>query len=130
MKIKNKIIIISIISISVLLAGVIAFNVLQNKNITVAKVSSDNDMIYDTIVAEASYSADPQDPENILKGINRHIVKVKVLSVGESEYLPKTEYYNNPYRPCTPIEVEIVENLYGDDVKLLNNKIYIFLLFR
>ena len=81
--------------------------------------------IYDTIMSETSYSLDPTIPSNLLKGANRHIVKVKVKSIGEAEFIPTTSYYNNPYEPCTPIEIEVISNLYGDNIIPKDNKIYI-----
>ena len=34
------------------------------------------------------------------------------------------ENYYNPYQPCTPIKVELIENLYGEDIVLKDDIIY------
>jgi len=128
MKRIYKIIIISIVMLVAIGLSIFIGVTIHNKNITIAKNETEtinNKKIYNTIISTSNYSVDPKNPENILAGINRHIIKVKVTSIGDAEFLPTTEYYNNPYSPCTPIEVEILENLYGGEINPINNKIYI-----
>lgn len=70
--------------------------------------------IYKTIEGgQSSWAYDPTIPSNI---INDHIetksvVKVKILSVGEGEMLPKQEKFDNPYTCHTPIKMQIIDNL-------------------
>ena len=131
---KKKTIIISTISAVVITAvtisGIVLINNRENKiaqgnNTQIIQSEISQKKIYDTIMSEASYSLDPTIPSNLLKGVNRHIVKVKVKNIEEAEFLPTTRYYNNPYAPCTPIEIEVISNLYGDDITPNDNKIYI-----
>ena len=95
-------------------------NILQMEN-----QNEQEKKIFDTISSEASYKADPTEPSNLLDSSNRYIIKVKVLDVGEAEFLPKTDLYNNPYTPSTPIKVEIIDTLYGENVQPKDNIIYI-----
>ena len=42
---------------------------------------------------------------------SKYVVKVKVLSVGEGEMLPKQENFYDPYTCYTPIKMQIIDNL-------------------
>lgn len=52
-------------------------------------------------------------PENIVNDHpeNKYVVKVKILSVGEGEMLPKQENFSNSFSCYTPIKMQIIENL-------------------
>lgn len=95
-------------------------NILQMEN-----QNEQEKKIFDVISSEASYKSDPTEPSNLLDSSNRYIIKVKVLDVGEAEFLPKTDLYNNPYTPSTPIKVEIIDTLYGENVQPKDDIIYI-----
>ncbi len=131
---KKKFLIItglSVVAVTTIAVTAITF---ANRPPQIAKLESptqqiesvaNNKKIFDEIRSEASYSEDPTIPSNLLKGINRHIVKIRVDNIGDAEFLPTTQYYNNPYNPCTPITIQITDNLYGDPIQPINNKIYI-----
>jgi len=81
----------------------------NNDTIQVAK----ND-IYKTIQGgEASWAYDPTVPENIIKNgsKSKYLIKVRIISIGEGEILPKQENFYNPFTCHTPIEMQIQDNL-------------------
>ena len=56
--------------------------------------------------------------------VDTHILKIKVLEILDGEILPKMKHYYNPYQTCTPIKVELIENIYGEEISLKENIIY------
>ncbi len=131
---KKKTVIMSTVSVvaitAITISGIALMNrnenkVAQGSSTSIVQSEAGQNKIFDTIMSEASYSLDPTIPSNLLKGANRHIVKVKVKNIGEAEFLPTTRYYNNPYDPCTPIEIEVISNLYGENITPKDDKIYI-----
>ena len=129
MRSKNKIVlfvIIMVLAIAIISTFTISFIMQKENEVSIASEQKDEEkQIYDTVISSASYSADPTVPDNILNGINRHIVKIRVISTGEAKFLPTTEFYHNPYNPCTPIEIEVLQNLYGEPIQPVDGKIYI-----
>ena len=105
MRSKNKIVlfvIIMVLAIAIISTFTISFIMQKENEVSIASEQKDEEkQIYDTVISSASYSADPTVPDNILNGINRHIVKIRVISTGEAKFLPTTEFYHNPYNPCT-----------------------------
>lgn len=93
---------------------------IEEKN---TKTKEQNEVLY-TLISEASYSKDPRIPENLLDVIDTHILKIKVIKILEGEILPKMQNYYNPYTPCTPIKVELIENIYGNNIALKEDIIY------
>ena len=51
-------------------------------------------------------------------------MRIKVKSIGDAVFLPKTSEMNDPYRPYTPIKVEILQNLSGKDINIKDNILY------
>lgn len=79
-----------------------------------SKIQVAKDTIYKTIEGgESSWRYDPTIPSNIINDQkeNKYVVKVKILSVGEGEMLPKQEKFYNPYTCHTPIKMQVVDNL-------------------
>ena len=70
--------------------------------------------IYKTIEGgKACWAYDPTVVKNLLEdnSESKYVVKVKVLSVGEGEMLPKQENFYDPYTCYTPIKMQIIDNL-------------------
>ena len=91
---------------------------IPNDNSSQIKVAKDT--IYKTIEGgESSWAYDPTIPSNIINDHkeNKYVVKVKILSVGEGEMLPKQENFYCPFTCFTPIKIQIEDNL------LDNNKL-------
>ena len=81
----------------------------QDNQIQVSK-----EKIYKTIEGGAScWAYDPTVVKNLLEdnSESKYVVKVKVLSVGEGEMLPKQENFYDPYTCYTPIKMQIIDNL-------------------
>lgn len=129
---KNIIkIIILVLSFILILSMIIMYNIVnkndKNDQISTSKLEEttiNDDRILMNLTCEASYSSDPTNPENLLEGIDNHILKVKIVEILDGEILPKMKYYNNPFEPCTPIKVELIDNIYGDSITLKDNIIY------
>lgn len=84
-------------------------NKLEEREVQVAKGT-----IYKTIEGgESNWAYDPTIVENLINdhSENKYVVKVKILSVGEGEMLPKQEKFNNPYTCFTPIRMQVVDNI-------------------
>ncbi len=120
------------ILIAVIIIGIIAIKnnkkLLSKKNetntketTTIAKAAEHE--IYQTVKSENSWAIDPRDPKNILK-LDGILVKIKVKSIGDAVFLPKTSEMNDPYRPYTPVKVEILQNLSGKDINIKDNTLY------
>ena len=58
-------------------------------------------------------SDDPTIPDNLINNHSKsnYVVKVKIISIGEGEMLPKQENFNNPHTCYTPIKIQITDNL-------------------
>jgi len=85
----------------------------DNKNTN--SIQKDNtvksNLIYKNInCGEASWKADPSISSNLIDK-NTSIVKVKILSIGEAEILPKQDKFYDPYRAYTPIKMKVIENM-------------------
>ena len=81
----------------------------QDNQIQVSK-----EKIYKTIEGgEECWAYDPTVVKNLLEdnSESKYVVKVKVLSVGEGEMLPKQENFYDPYTCYTPIKMQIIDNL-------------------
>lgn len=81
----------------------------QDNQIQVSK-----EKIYKTIEGgKACWAYDPTVVKNLLEdnSESKYVVKVKVLSVGEGEMLPKQENFYDPYTCYTPIKMQIIDNL-------------------
>lgn len=120
------------ILIAVVIIGIIAIKnnkkLLSKKNetntketTTIAKATEHE--IYQTVRSENSWAIDPRDPKNLLK-LDGILVKIKVKSIGDAVFLPKTSEMNDPYRPYTPVKVEIIQNLSGKDINIKDNTLY------
>lgn len=75
---------------------------------------SDKKEIYRTINSgEAIMSDDPTIPDNLINNHSKsnYVVKVKIISIGEGEMLPKQENFYNPHTCYTPIKIQITDNL-------------------
>lgn len=78
------------------------------------KVQVAKGTIYKTIEGgESSWAYDPTIPSNLINdhSENKCVVRVKVLSVGEGEMLPKQENLYNPFTCFTPIKMQMIDNL-------------------
>ncbi len=129
---KKKTIILTILIIillivsSIFIYNIIINNSKNNENINIGEQQNNeekNDILFSQTI-EATYSKDPKIPENLLDVVDTHILKIKVSEILEAKILPKMENYYNPYQPCTPIKVELIENLYGEDIVLKDDIIY------
>lgn len=70
-----------------------------------------NNLIYKNIdCGEASWMKDPSISLNLIDD-NTSIVKVKILSVGEAEFLPKQDKFYDPYKAYTPVKMKVLENM-------------------
>jgi hypothetical protein len=131
---KNKKIICGIIIailIAVIIIGIIAIknnkkllskkNETNTKETTIAKATEHE--IYQTVRSENNWAIDPRDPKNLLK-LDGILLKIKVKSIGDAVFLPKTSEMNDPYRPYTPVKVEIIQNLSGKDINIKDNTLY------
>lgn len=130
---KKKIIygIIIAILIAVVIIGIIAIknnkkllskkNETNTKETTIAKATEHE--IYQTVRSENNWAIDPRDPKNLLK-LDGILLKIKVKSIGDAVFLPKTSEMNDPYRPYTPVKVEIIQNLFGKDINIKDNTLY------
>lgn len=131
---KNKKIICGIIIailIAVVIIGIIAIKnnkkLLSKKNETNTKetiiAKATEHEIYQTVRSENNWAIDPRDPKNLLK-LDGILLKIKVKSIGDAVFLPKTSEMNDPYRPYTPVKVEIIQNLSGKDINIKDNTLY------
>ena len=131
---KNKKIICGIIIailIAVIIIGIIAIknnkkllskkNETNTKETTIAKATEHE--IYQTVRSENNWAIDPRDPKNLLK-LDGILLKIKVKSIGDAVFLPKTSEMNDPYRPYTTVKVEIIQNLSGKDINIKDNTLY------
>ena len=85
----------------------------ENKDNT-DEIKVAKDTTYKTIEGgESSWAYDPSIPENILNDHpeSKYVVKVKILSVGEGEMLPRQENFYNPFTCHTPIKMQVIDNL-------------------
>ncbi|MGD6774655.1 hypothetical protein ACQCT3_15770 [Sutcliffiella horikoshii] len=98
------------------LAGIHSDKVLiiENKqNVSIQEEISPAD-IYSVSQSQNSWAVDPREPRNLLfEGTS--IVHLKVLDIKEAEVLPKYENFYT-YMPYTPLEVEILDTIYGNDL--------------
>lgn len=131
---KNKKIICGIIIailIALIIIGIIAIKnnkkLLSKKNETNTKetiiAKATEHEIYQTVRSENNWAIDPRDPKNLLK-LDGILLKIKVKSIGDAVFLPKTSEMNDPYRPYTPVKVEIIQNLSGKDINIKDNTLY------
>ena len=84
----------------------------ENKDNT-DEIKVAKDTTYKTIEGgESSWAYDPSIPENILNDHpeSKYVVKVKILSVGEGEMLPRQENFYNPFTCHTPIKMQVIDN--------------------
>ena len=128
-KTYNKIIKIALLPTCAALLATIIIPNMCNKSIDFAKtnisgnntvIEQDNQIqvskekIYKTIEGgKACWAYDPTVVKNLLEdnSESKYVVKVKVLSVGEGEMLPKQENFYDPYTCYTPIKMQIIDNL-------------------
>ena len=128
MKKRLIILVITIVCISIL-GLIFAYNISHSSK-SIGKVNEnvqnsieENEILF-TVSSSASYDEDPRIPENLLDMVDTHILKIKVLEILDGEILPKMKHYYNPYQTCTPIKVELIENIYGEEISLKENIIY------
>lgn len=88
--------------------------IIENKeNVSIQEEISPED-IYSVSQSQNSWAVDPREPRNLLfEGTS--IVHLKVLNIKEAEILPKYENFYT-YMPYTPLEVEILDTIYGKDL--------------
>lgn len=88
--------------------------ILENKqDVSIQKEINPED-IYSVSQSQNSWAVDPREPQNlIIEGTS--IVHIKVLNIREAEILPKYENFYT-YMPYTPLDVEIVDTIYGKDL--------------
>lgn len=68
-------------------------------------------------ISEGMNDKDPKIPQNLLNNNYTFVVKVKVIAIGsEAQILPRTENFYNPYMPYTPIEIEVIDSISGDNL--------------
>ncbi len=72
---------------------------------------------------EASWAVNPSIPSNLINKTSS-VVRVKILSVNDAEMIPEQQNFKDPYRAYTPVEMQILDNLYG---KNLSGKIKAYL---
>ncbi|CAG9621315.1 hypothetical protein [Sutcliffiella rhizosphaerae] len=77
------------------------------------KVTPKNIIITSESHSQYKWAFSPKIPHNLLTEEKTSIVGVKILSKGEAEILPATEDFYT-FDPFTPIEVEIMETIYGN----------------
>ena len=41
---------------------------------------------------------------------------MKIISIGEAKMLPKTEHFDDSKQPYTPVEVEIIKTISGNEL--------------
>ena len=85
----------------------------HNKN-HISKDKIIEEKIYKTIEGgESSWAYDLTIPSNLINDHpeSNYVVRVKVLSVGEGEMLPKQENLYNPFTCFTPIKMQVIDNL-------------------
>ncbi|MGL5351781.1 MAG: hypothetical protein ACRDA5_00500, partial [Clostridium sp.] len=111
-----KKIILSLI-LSTILIGVVSFNFNQKDNITESSVdnpiietvtSIENKEIFGTMDTNFSWAKEPT-PQNLISDSSA-IVKIKILSIGDSEFMDSLNYD----RPLTPVNVQILNVISGD----------------
>lgn len=98
------------------LAGIHSDKVLiiENKqNISIQEDISPED-IYSVTESQNSWAVDPREPKNLIFE-GTFIVHLKVLNIKEAEILPKYEKFYT-YMPYTPLEVEILDTIYGKNL--------------
>lgn len=134
-KTYNKILKIALLPTCAALLATIIIPNMCNKSVDFAKtnisgnntvIEQDNQIqvskekIYKTIEGgEECWAYDPTVVKNLLEdnSESKYVVKVKVLSVGEGEMLPKQENFYDPYTCYTPIKMQIIDN-FSDTNKL------------
>ncbi|TYS57500.1 hypothetical protein FZC74_15805 [Sutcliffiella horikoshii] len=85
----------------------------SKQNVRIQEEISPED-VYSVSQSENSWAVDPREPRNLLfEGTS--IVHLKVLNIKEAEILPKYENFYT-YMPYTPLEVEILDTIYGKDL--------------
>lgn len=126
---KNKFLISSIGGLMIISAFLLVLVVNGNKPLESAPESSgeeshmsvednknENDKdIYGTVGIENSWYADPADPNNLITN-ESYVVKVEIISIGEAKMLPKTEHFDDSKQPYTPVEVEIIKTISGNEL--------------
>lgn len=128
MKNKKMLIIISIIMIILAFTTIIVIIKLPQKSINVGEklvqkntnavdIKTENNIFAEVSMNEGMTDKDLSLPENLLDNNYTSIIKVKVLSVGEEAvFLPKKEKFYNPYTPYIPVNIQILENISGDQL--------------
>lgn len=111
----KKLIILLLITVP-LLVGCSETNSKQTSDILNDKeIASSNDIetsqIFGTFTSENSWAFDPTITENLIDS-SQSIVKIKVVSIEKSNFIQSL----NSDRPLTPLNVEVVENLSGENL--------------
>ena len=135
---KKKVIITGIITATVLVTVGISVRLVNKDFIQSAKesnVAGENDVkktiahldtnkikIEGTNLVNYSYEFNPTEPESMLEGNGKYLVKAKVLAVGEGEFIPE----KNEHSPLIPVQIEVEEVLYGDNFKPKDDLIYMY----
>ncbi|WP_404428178.1 hypothetical protein [Sutcliffiella horikoshii] len=88
--------------------------ILENKQDVSMQKEINPEDIYSVSQSQNSWAFDPREPQNlIIEGTS--IAHIKVLNIREAEILPKYENFYT-YMPYTPLDVEIVDTIYGKDL--------------
>lgn len=88
--------------------------ILENKQDVNMQKEINPENIYSVSQSQNSWAVDPREPQNlIIEGTS--IVHIKVLNIREAEILPKYENFYT-YMPYTPLDVEILDTIYGKDL--------------